>query len=486
MNRELSRARTKTRRCLVGFVALAFLAPACADDQSADAGETGGGVDVPERYEFESRFLPGESSVSYSGQSVRQVLVLALTQEIELIQSEIEGGKIFVAGEAAARLEFYYRFDSDSAGSLAHGLETTPSPLQASWDDISSGKDLEGKVAGNDPIGQHKDWASELQGWESATSPDALIEDWISELDTMAVAYSEGNIPSDPNGVQISKFYVSAQGHDYQQLIAKFLLGALNFSQAADDYLDADLEDQGLRASNSAAVDTKGYSQLEHHWDEAFGYWGGARDYLDYSDDELSAAGGREDHALGYHDADQDGAIDLRSEFNFSASVNAAKRDRGSVSPTDFSTETMTAFLTGRAIISQADGVLSDAQFADLLAQRDIALLGWEKSLAATCVHYVNDSVQDMEATDYDFVSHAKHFAELKGFALSLQFNPHSSLSDAQFTQLHTLLGTRAFVPGGADGDAHRAGLLGARALLAEAYGFDPSNLGDDAGLGGW
>ena len=71
------------------------------------------------------------------------------------------------------------------------------------------------------------------------------------------------------------------------------------------------------------------YTTLEHQWDEAYGYWGGARDYSAYTDAEIAGAGGRPNFENGYHDTNEDGLIDLLSELNFSASVNAAKRDLG-------------------------------------------------------------------------------------------------------------------------------------------------------------
>ena len=62
----------------------------------------------------------------------------------------------------------------------------------------------------------------------------------------------------------------------------------------------------------------------------------------------------------------------------------------------------------------------------ELKAHRDAALSAWEKAIAATVVHYINDVIGDMEAEDYSFYDHAKHWSEMKGFALSFQFNRRS------------------------------------------------------------
>ena len=80
-----------------------------------------------------------------------------------------------------------------------------------------------------------------------------------------------------------------------------------------------------------------------------------------------------------------------------------------------------------------------------LKAHRDMALDAWEKAVAATVVHYINDTLQDMGKMelDYSFSDHAKHWSEMKGFALGLQFNRFSPLSDADFGTLHNYMGTQ-------------------------------------------
>ena len=103
-------------------------------------------------------------------------------------------------------------------------------------------------------------------------------------------------------------------------------------------------------------------------------------------------------------------------------------------------------------------------------------------------VHYLNEVLQDMQTLGtegYDFGGHAKHWSEAKGFALTLQFNPRSPLSDQDFDSLHGAIGTQpALAPEQATDYAQ--GLNEAKDLLAEAYGFDSANMGDDDGSQGW
>lgn len=455
-----------------------------ATDSDSDAGE----LVVPEVYAFESRFEEGVSSVSYGGQTFRQVLISSIKAEMSAIQADIDGGAVFEPGEVSARLSFYYDFDGETSGEVAHLVETTPAPLQTTFGDLGSGSDLVSKTAGNDADPQHQDWSSEMIGWSASDNPEDLVRDWFEACDALAVAYSTGNIPTDPGGAQIASWFVSAEGVDYQQLIQKFLLGAVNYSQGTDDYLD-DASDNGLNADNTMPDDGGPYTALEHAWDEGFGYWGGARNYLEYTDDEIATSAGRPEYVGGYNDADADGAIDLGAELNFSASVNAGKRDLAAAelgAATDYTEQTMLAFLTGRAIITHAGGSLSDEDFALLQEQRDLAVDGWERALAATAIHYFNVTIRDTLADEYSFADHTKHWAELKGFLLTLQFNPRSQISDADLVTVHDTVGVAPVLPADSGADQRVADLVAARDLLAGAYGFDSALIGDGAGENGW
>ena len=125
------------------------------------------------------------------------------------------------------------------------------------------------------------------------------------------------------------------------------------------------------------------------------------------------------------------------------------------------------------------------------IVERDRIVGAWERALAASAVHYLNEVLVDMrrfDAPEYVFADHAAHWSELKGLALGCQFNPRSPLDGARFAQLHTLLGDAPVLATAtpAERDGYRTKLLEARALLGAAYGFDAANLGADDGTGGW
>ncbi|MGB0647069.1 MAG: DUF4856 domain-containing protein, partial [Bradymonadia bacterium] len=231
---------------------------------------------------------------------------------------------------------------------------------------------------------------------------------------------------------------------------------------------------KGLYADNTALKDGKKYTPLEHTWDEGFGYFGAARDYLNYTDDELAGKGGRENYQ-GYHDSDENGRIDLVSEYNWGHSVNAAKRDRGHT--TDFTHEAFMAFYEGRSLIAQTNGALSETAFDELKALSDRAVLAWEKAIAATVIHYINDTLNDMNAEEYDFYAHAKHWSELKGFALSFQFNRRSPMSAEDFDALHSAIGVSPVFPSAVEAESYKDGLLTARAFVGNIYGFETSDV---------
>ncbi len=70
-----------------------------------------------------------------------------------------------------------------------------------------------------------------------------------------------------------STYLISANGFDYAEMIEKSVMGAVFMYQALNVYLGPDK----MNVDNSVPVDpTNGeyYTTMQHHWDEAFGYFG--------------------------------------------------------------------------------------------------------------------------------------------------------------------------------------------------------------------
>ncbi len=445
------------------------------------------------------------SSVSYGGQTARHALIAELKHYIGKggLEDDLENGMLTTKEQVITKLNSFYNADENSWDTL--NISFT-SAKQTKFSELSSSyKSLKEKVAGQDVSGQHKDWSTEFAGWgaQGSTTPIALIDTYFQQIADIAID-NLGNKRYAPGSEQVVEneipVYVTDNGTDLNQLIQKFLLMSVAYSQAADDYLD---EDKGLATDNIGQdKGTKDYTKLEHQFDEGFGYFGAARDYLSYSDHEI-AGKVKDDESNGrpawngQHDTDGDGQIDLKSEKNFGNSVNAAKRDRGSefladdvtVNPvaTDYTKAAMDAFLMGRKLINDNAGMnLSDEQKAELLTYRNAALDAWERGVVATVIHYINDLDADLAKVgtdEFDYKDAAKHFSELKGFALGLQFNPYSPIAGlddtkfAKFTELHGYIKDAPVLVGETAIADYRADLAKARQLLQDAYEFDAATV---------
>lgn len=471
-----------------------------ADGTDADGEEPACGeptVTELDGYYFDSAFVDDASSVSNTGQIMRQVLMTEMKAYVGDLTGMVDDGDEFAVGDVVSGLMYYFDFNAEDAEDTLYA--TPDNALQTTWGEIST-KNLVGKIAGNDAATDHTNWTdiedeatgdvtpSSFAGFpaDGVNSPESLVVHWFNEIEANVLARAEGDADALANPV-----YLTADGVDRQQLLQKFLTGAVTFSQGSDDYLDNDVDGKGLLASAVCSTDDAGeckkYSALEHAWDEGFGYFGGARNY-----GLMTAA----DITTNENDANGDECMDLITEYNWGGSINAAKRDLGSAelaAATDFVGEAWVGFHDGRAIIDgaghDADG-LNDDEMTDLVAHRDMAISAWEKAIAATVVHYINDMNGDIsdhsadatagttgtdEAT-YSFSNYAKHWSEAKGFALWFQFNPNSPMDDVQFASLHEALGWTApgYLPGdGGDEIGHIAGLEEARTMLGEIYGFD-------------
>ncbi|MBW2463766.1 MAG: DUF4856 domain-containing protein [Deltaproteobacteria bacterium] len=474
------------------FTVLALTTAACDDDSTV---APDGGAGVRSGYSFESRFTPGAESVSHGGQTTRQILLTDLASEMVRLAEGVRDGTIDPTdvdeeGEVVARLNAFYRSGSSDLGTrpLPNLVENGDATCEMTFEDLGSAN-LMAKTAGEDTVTDHKDWTTEFVGWSDSSvvagapigSPVALVDAFFVTFENQvrACALAVEDCPATPAGEPLP-LYVTPDGLDLAQLVQKHLLGAVHFSQGTDDYLDDDVDGKGLLTDNvTPHEDGAASTTLEHAWDEAFGYFGAAADYDDYTDDEIRAAGGRPEYASGYHDTNGDLCIDVFAEYNWSASVNAAKRDAGSTTMTDLTAEVFGAFVAGRTVITEAGGVLDESQNVTLRTHRDAVATAWEEALGATVIHYINDVRADLGTCggdDYSFADHAKHWSELKGFALSFQYNPRSPWNaGSDFAALHVAIGDSPVLCDG-DTTAHDAALLAARDSVRDAYGFDATD----------
>ena len=412
---------------------------ACGSDEEDDADleeDAATTIDVPQAYVFDSRFVEGESSVAYSGQVVRNLLL----QDLKALTDSV--GKD--GGRSVAVSDMLKLYEYDDALNLKTATTTGALPASEShYSALSTGKNLVGKISDEPVIGYNR-------------TADDLVREWFKGI-------ADNSQDSDKLGTPMA--YTTDDGVDMSQMVNKVLIGAVPYYQATGVYLGGLLE-----RDNSEGKDGKAYTAMEHAWDEAFGYFGAARDYSRYSDEQL--AGKVDDFTF---DSNGDGSIDFKSEYNFGLSRNAGKRDKGG-SGVDFTQQIFNAFLAGRTAITNQGSV------AEISAHRQAAAEGMEKVIAATVVHYINDTLSDMSelgTTEENRANLNKHWAEMKGYTVALQYNPFRLISDGQLAELHGIMGEAPIYdePGSNNYKTQVANYERAKAVMQTAYGFSNDNM---------
>ncbi|ESP93894.1 MULTISPECIES: DUF4856 domain-containing protein [Pseudoalteromonas] len=457
------------------------------EDIAAEAG-----VNV---YEFKNG--SGESSVAYSGQVSRQAAISEAKKLLGTLKTgtdginDVEELKTIVANVRG----FLFPVD-DSRQETTLTFLSGKNTKQATLGQISSLKKVAGeggKIAGRDATYMNKDWQAEgsLVGWSefggNPSTPEGLVLYYLDLIDAQITQFENGEqLSATHNGttVNLNSLYITPEGLDIVQLLQKHLNGAVALSQGADDYLDELLIGE-KSADNKALAEGKSYTELEHKFDEGYGYFGAATHYLEFSDEQISSSAAQ--------DSDGNGVFDLLTEYNFGNSTNASKRDKGTAGntyPTDFSGAAQIAFIKGRKLINDKVGMnvsewTEDEQKA-IEMYRDQALLNWEKSIAATVIHYINYTIAKddgnltmIKSGEFDagnFEKLAKYWGEMKGFALNFQFNPHSPFTAEKFAEMHTLMGNAPKLNAD-DVDNYIKDLEKARDIIAEVYGFDAENV---------
>ena len=409
----------------------------CEDEEAADNDTDTMTMETPTEFVFESRFEEhaGESSVSYSGQVVRNLLVNDIKS---LIASNVGGGNTAIINSMMAN------DDPNLAIYTGSSLNT----LQTKYHDISTSQL-------NDRLAAVTSYTDPGYG---ANAQD-MITGWIAE--------SEG-------------YSVRPGGLDLGQMTQKVMWGAIAYWQGTSKYMSKIPNDD-----NTMSDDGDPYTAMEHHWDESFGYFGAARDYnTGYSDDT-------DRKTDPYNDSNGDGLIDFKTEYNMGWAVTAAKRDLvdGVSVDYDFTKTIFDAYLEGRTLI------YNQAPLDEILVQRDIILNTWEKVVAAVSIHYINDTMSDLEALiaagdanlawdnlpeSGDGYKYNIHWAEMRAYAHGLIYNDFKLISDADIATVFGYMGTAPAYNDGSDFSAMQTlhdNLALAKPILQAAYGFSDAHM---------
>ncbi len=288
----------------------------------------------------------------------------------------------------------------------------------------------------------HTDISTDKRLSDKMASPadKQQVEAWFADIETLSAQ---------------GKGYVTDNGIDLKQMVAKTIMGSVFYNRALNDYLDpAKLADD----DNSTVTEGNG-TEMEHHFDEGFGYFGAARTYNNFTDAEIASPG--------HKDVNGDGVMDPKSEVNFYFAQTAAKRDAGyadfTTAQTDFTSEIFTEMLKGRHAVSQKNYTQRDEAVNKIRAS-------WDRLIAATVIHYAKAVKTDLDnvATDPSAINlenRAKHWSEMKAYFAMIRYNAGNKLGQAHMSHVDGLLGANS-------SEVTAAGLDEAIAQLKSSYNF--------------
>lgn len=202
-------------------------------------------------------------------------------------------------------------------------------------------------------------------------------------------------------------------GWEYGQFIENTIMGALCYYQATSHYLI----DEQLDVDNETVVIGEG-TVMQHHWDEAYGYFGAPIEF-------------------------PESVKDVRYWAKYCVTRDSRLGTIASLGE---------AFRRGRQAINVHRYDVRDEA-------RDDIRESWELVCAATAIHYINVALDNME-DDYDR-NHALSKAYV--FIQNLKYNEDKAITNGQIDEALGLIGVNFY-------DATIDGLKGAREKVAGVY----------------
>ncbi len=303
---------------------------------------------TPSTYAFERN---GNSTVSYSGQNERLDMVKAMKTYLG------QGDKKELTISAAVLNDAYANTGDNGNGFF----------------DFTSTKQLKNKT-----------FAPDLD--------NNFMENLFAEAEAVSQSGADasngvaGFIERENSGNTIM---VDANGREFTQLIEKGLMGTVMYNQIYNTYFSDDRT--GDDVENTALREGKNYTDMEHHWDEAFGYFNPP---LDFASNWPEAREG-EDRYWSHYSNVVDPFINSNDDI-------------------------MEAFLAGRTAIVNND--LNGKN-----AQRTILFEKLELVAAATSIHYINQSLGYINEGKIGEAFHT--LSEAWAFVNALTYSPNRRIS---------------------------------------------------------
>ena len=333
------------------------------------------------------------SSVSYSGQAARQVIHNSLKKTISKGQGKQDA-------EQAAKLALYFEAKDGDRAILDPVSKEGFAIKQTTISELSKGKNLSSKA-----------YKGAITSWPGNMTGQEVLQDMIAKAAKVKGGFDPVN------------------GYDYTQLISKFAMGAVFYNQAVDGYLDEKLNDS-KKSNDKAYKDGAAYSAKEHYWDEAFGYFGAPAHALTLDAKSLYGIAKKDPKYFAAADYNKDGVVDLKTEMVYAHAYYAAGFDKSG--KTNYLNNIVSAFYDGRALIHEAQGSkLNQDQMAQLNDYVKTIRLNWQQVIAEATFKYAGEVYKDLEKLKVieeangdvtkAYRTYAKHWGEMKGFAMALQ-----------------------------------------------------------------
>ena len=228
------------------------------------------------------------------------------------------------------------------------------------------------------------------------------IEDYINAFAQDAAMYKDSTwSPGQPGIVTKAdgsgSYFLNADGVEYSEIIEKTLMHAVFYYQACEVYTREGKI--GDAVDNTIVTPGKG-TDMEHHWDEAFGYWGVPTDV---------------------------NATNFNASSDLKYFGKYAKKGENVGLPTF--QNLLTAFISGRYAISTMDYTSRD-EAAQEVRQH------WEMISVTTGIHYLNGAIANVgdEATFYHELSEAYTFIQ------GLAYNQDRVISSSDWAAILSLL----------------------------------------------
>ncbi|WP_430467842.1 DUF4856 domain-containing protein [Winogradskyella ouciana] len=343
------------------FVVGALFTSCSSDD---DNGSAGNQVVAPATFQFERN---GSTTVDYNGQTTR----------------------IEMGGEFVSALN-----DNTKTETELDGMFTNTGNYFSTTALNESTKNIRSKTAASmDYFSANTTEANVIKA-----DFDSWIASQVSEVfpnwDNTATAGNAGQIQEAGGAIR----YVNGKGLEYNQAINKALIGGLMVDQILNNYLSTSVLDAGTnRADNDAEIlaEGKNYTNMEHKWDEAFGYLYG-------TDDPLAPQLGADNFLNKYLSR-----VDSDEDF------------------TGIAEDIYDAFKLGRAAIVAKNYEVRDEQ-AEIIREKISEIIG------IRAVYYLQSSKATL-GTDYASAFH--DLSEGFGFVYSLQFTRQPGTDAPYFTK---------------------------------------------------